>query len=300
MDETDLLLIKMLLADSRTPYRELADRLDLSVNAVHKRIQLLMEAGVITKFTTKISLPAVGAAVALVYGFSRGKLDEVSARLGEDEHIYWVSQASGGMLYVGAYLRHIGELEGVVTLIRTVGMIDDPIVGILAMPPVDPKDHELSKLDLRIIQKLEDDSRRPVSEIAGELNTSAKTVRRRLDRLLDNKLIECSLEWYPDKSNDILTMHHVRIQPSVDRVHIAISLLNSYSPAGLFFFLFSNLPDTILFCTWSSTMKDLNDIRKRLDKETGVITSTPFILYSGQVYETWRERLVEERLSQKG
>jgi DNA-binding Lrp family transcriptional regulator len=297
MDKTDLLLIKMLLIDSRTPYRELAEKLDLSVNAVHKRIQTLMDEGVIRTFTTKVSLPAIGAATVLIYGFSKGRMDEVSAALGEDEHIYWVSQGSGGMIYVGAYLRNIGALEGVVSLVRRMGLLDEPTVGILAGPPMVGKDSELTKLDLRIIKKLERDSRRPVSEIAEELNTSAKTVRRRLDRMLENKLIECSLEWYPDKANDIISMFHLRLSPKVDRGQLAFSLLNKYSPAGLFFFLFSNLPDTILFCTWSSTMGGVNEQRRELDAEEGVISSIPFILYSGQVYETWRERLVDERLA---
>ncbi len=300
MDETDLLLIKTLLLDSRTPYRELAEKLDLSVNAVHKRIQLLMEEGVIHRFTTKVSLPAVGATTVIIYGFGRGKTDEVSARLGEDEHVYWVSQASGGMLYVGAHLRNIGELESVVSLVRTTGLVDDPVVGIMAGPPLTKGGIGLSRLDLRIIRKLENDSRRPVSEIAKELNTSAKTVRRRLDRMLEDHLIECSLEWYPDKTNDIITMFHVRVHPSVDRIQFALSLLNRFSPSGLFFFLFSNLPDTVLFCAWSSTMNDMNGLRKRLDAEEETASSIPFILYNGQVYDSWRERLVADRLSTKG
>ncbi len=129
MDTTDLSLIKTLLVDSRTPYRELAEKLDLSVNAVHKRIQSLMETGIISKFTTKVSLPAVGATSALIYGFSRGKTDEVSARLGEDDHIYWVAQASGGMIYVGAYLRDIGELESVVSSVKLTWPYRQPYRG---------------------------------------------------------------------------------------------------------------------------------------------------------------------------
>jgi hypothetical protein len=124
-------------------------------------------------------------------------------------------------------------------------------------------------------------------------------VRRRLDRMIDDKLIECSLEWYPDRSNDIISMFHMQLAPSVDRVHFAYSLMSRYAPAGLFFFLFSNLPDVILFCTWSSSMNDVNEQRRKLDAEAGVISSVPVILYSGQVYETWRERLVDERLGGK-
>ncbi|MGE5379361.1 MAG: Lrp/AsnC family transcriptional regulator [Candidatus Saccharibacteria bacterium] len=299
MDEIDLLLIKTLLMDSRTPYRELAEKLDLSVNAVHKRIQSLMDEGVIHTFTTKLNLPALGASTAIIYGLSRGKTDEVCAALGEDEHIYWVSHGSGGFIYVGAYLRNIAELEEVVGLVRSRGLVDNPTVGIMAMPLPDAKELDLSKLDYRIIKVLSRDSRRPVSEIAEVLNTSAKTVRRRLDRMLENKLIECSIEWYPDKSNDIISMFHIKLAPSIDRIQFAFSMLNKFSPNSLFFFLFSNLPDTILFCTWSSNTKEVNEQRRRLDAEEGVVSSVPVILFSGHVYDTWRERLVDEKLAIK-
>jgi hypothetical protein len=96
-----------------------------------------------------------------------------------------------------------------------------------------------------------------------------------------------------------MSMFHIRLDPSVDRIQFAFSLLSKYSPVGLFFFLFSNLPDTILFCTWSSNMKDVNEIRRKLDAEVGVASSVPFILYGGQVFETWRERLIDERLAGK-
>jgi DNA-binding Lrp family transcriptional regulator len=299
MDETDLLLIKILLLDSRTSYRELAEKLDLSVNAVHKRIQSLMEEGVIHTFTTKINLAALGGSTAIIYGFSHGKTDEVCAILGQDEHIYWVSHGSGGFIYVGAYLRNIAELEQIVSLVRSKGLVDNPIVGILTMPPPIMPVQELSKLDYRIIKVLERDSRKPVSEIAEVLNTSAKTVRRRLDRMLENKLIECSIEWYPDKSNDIISLYHIKLAPSVDRVQFVLSIMEKFSPNSLFFFLFSNLPDTILFCTWSSTTKEVNKQRRRLDAENGVVSSTPVILFSGHVYDTWRERLVDEEITTK-
>jgi DNA-binding Lrp family transcriptional regulator len=300
MDRTDILLIKMLLTDSRKPYRELAEKLDLSVNAVHKRIQLLIEAGVIKEFTTKISLPALDAIVVLIYGHSRGKMDEVSARLGQDERIYWVSQSSGGMVYVGAYLRNIGELEEVVSAVRSKGLVDAPTIGIMAAPPGSPdQELELSKMDYRIIRSLEHDSRKAVSDIAVELNTSAKTVRRRLDRLIEGHLIEFSLEWYPDAANDIISMFHIQMEPGVDRIQFAFSLLSKYALEGLFFFIFSNLPDLVMFCTWSSSMKDVNNMRRSLDTEPGVAASAPYILYSGQVYGTWREERVNEALGPK-
>ena len=52
-------LIMLLSANSRLSYAELAEKLNLSVNAVHKRIQLLIETGVIRMFTAKVGLQSL-------------------------------------------------------------------------------------------------------------------------------------------------------------------------------------------------------------------------------------------------
>ncbi|MCW4046507.1 MAG: winged helix-turn-helix transcriptional regulator [Candidatus Bathyarchaeota archaeon] len=45
MDKTDIVLCQLLLSNSRLSYSELAETLNLSVTAVHKRIQDLTESG---------------------------------------------------------------------------------------------------------------------------------------------------------------------------------------------------------------------------------------------------------------
>ena len=62
MDKTDVILSQLLLANSRRSYRELAEKLNLSVTAVHNRIQSLIEMGIIRKF---IARPSVFAANAI-------------------------------------------------------------------------------------------------------------------------------------------------------------------------------------------------------------------------------------------
>jgi DNA-binding Lrp family transcriptional regulator len=53
MDKADVILCQLLLMNSRLSYRRLADMLNLSVAAVHSRIQSLIDAGVIRKFTAR-------------------------------------------------------------------------------------------------------------------------------------------------------------------------------------------------------------------------------------------------------
>src|SRR6056297_1143950 len=54
LDETDREIIRLLLADARRPYSDIADRVDLSAPAVSDRVDRLREVGVIQGFTLRI------------------------------------------------------------------------------------------------------------------------------------------------------------------------------------------------------------------------------------------------------
>lgn len=54
LDETDLEILRLLLTDSRRPYREIAEHVGLSPPAVSDRIDRLQEQGVIRRFTVDV------------------------------------------------------------------------------------------------------------------------------------------------------------------------------------------------------------------------------------------------------
>jgi DNA-binding Lrp family transcriptional regulator len=152
MDKTDIFLIQLLLANSRLPYAELAKKLNLSVNAVHKRIQSLVEAGVIRRFTAKVSHFAVNSVHVFIYGNSQiGNIHGLAGKLKTQGSIYWLAVGGGNFLYIGAYLREVHELAALVAYIKEEAEMPEPTVGIMATPPVlpafNPDDKALYALD---------------------------------------------------------------------------------------------------------------------------------------------------------
>jgi Lrp/AsnC family leucine-responsive transcriptional regulator len=300
MDQTDMRLIMLLSANSRLSYAELAEKLNLSVNAVHKRIQLLIEAGVIRKFTARLSLLATKAFVVYIFGDSQlSSFQGLPERLKAQGSISWLAIGGGKFLYVGAYLREITELDQVVNYLKKEAGMLEPTVGIMApqtsTSPVLPKqlDTTLYDLDYQIIRSLKDNSRKPISEVAEELQVSAKTARRRLSRMIKNWLIELSIEWYPDASNDIMTLVELHYKPEAD-ANLLPSILKKYSPHTLFYWQFLNIPNVATYTVWTNTMKKLQSIRESLEREEGVVSVVPNILYTGYVFDTWRDQLVEK------
>jgi DNA-binding Lrp family transcriptional regulator len=297
MDKTDIILLQFLLANSRLSYAKLAEKLGLSVNAVHKRIQSLIEAGVIHKFTAKLGPLAANFVNIFISGTSRlSSFQDLPDKLKAQGSIYWLTIGGGKYLYIGAYLRHIDELESLVNYIKKEAGVPEPTVGIMAVPssmfPADPapKDLVLYDLDYQIIGSLKDNSRKPVSDVADELGVSAKTVRRRLSRMIKNFLIELSLEWYPDASNDIVTLFDVRLKPDAD-MSKANGIPQKYSPNMLFWWSFMNIPGVLTCAVWTNTMKELQEIRGNLEKEEDILSVVPNIIYVGYIFKTWRDQI---------
>jgi DNA-binding Lrp family transcriptional regulator len=296
VDRTDVILCQLLLGNSRLSYRELADKLNLSVTAVHNRIQSLIETGIIRKFTARISIFAQNGIHVLVYGNSKlTSVRDLKLKLDENELIYWLAVGGGNILYIGAYLKNISELEPLVSFIKEAAQMPEPTVGITGSPiPANIKnlkfETSLCELDYKIIRSLKDDSRKSTAAIAEEIGISTKTVRRRLNRMIKNYLIELSIEWYPDASNDLISPFHVHLKPDADK-NAPLTILQKYYPNTLFYWSFSNLPNTYLFMVWTPTSKELIVIRESIEQEPAIQSVTPNIIYTGYVLENWRDKI---------
>jgi DNA-binding Lrp family transcriptional regulator len=302
MDKTDVILSMHLLTNSRTPYRELADKLGLSANAIHKRIQCLIEMGVIRKFTTKISLAALQAIVVTVYGKSEAEsVANLHERLGTHGSIYWVTLGGGNYMIIGAYLRSMQEIESLVDYVKKEALIPNPVVGLLPAAPTNLRfsaEKTLHPLDLQIIYALSNDSRKSIAYVADEVGVTAKTVRRRLSSMTRNGLVDFSIEWFPDTSNDIITTMQLRLRPDANKSMVS-GILKKYFPNMLFSYQFINIPNELLCFVWTNTMKELKEMQQRLEKEETVASIVSNILYTGYMFDTWRDELVRPHATQE-
>lgn len=296
MDKTDVILCQLLLANSRLSYRKLAEKLDLSVTAVHNRIKSLIELGIIRKFTAKPSIFVQNAIHIFIYGNSKtNSIRDLSPKLQKHGSIYWLSVGGGNVLYIGAYLKNIAELEMLVRFVKETAEMPEPTVGITFSPiPLFLRnvkvDSKLCELDYKIIRSLKDDSRKATSVIAEELGVSAKTVSRRLTRMINNYLIELSVEWYPDASNDIISAFHVHLKPDA-YPNTPDVIIQKYYPNTLFYWGFSNIPNEYIFFVWTPTSKELKDIRDKIEQEPAIQSVAPNIIYTGYVLHSWRDEI---------
>jgi len=147
------------------------------------------------------------------------------------------------------------------------------------------------KLDLKIIRSLHNDSRKPISEVADEVNSTSNTVRRRLTRMIDEGIIELSINFNPEDSTDIFALFQITINPSEDKNEFAKQLNEKYDPHLFYCWTFSNLPNLIICWVWANTMKELTELVESIKKE-GIDSIMFDIMYKVSYLDTWKEKML--------
>ncbi|MFW9783904.1 MAG: winged helix-turn-helix transcriptional regulator [Candidatus Heimdallarchaeota archaeon] len=303
MDETDLIIILLLMNNSRLTYREIADHLGLSVNAIYKRVQALVEMRTIEQFNARLKPYALNAIYTFIFGQSEAKdINKIIEELGNHSNTWQIILSSRNYVYLGAILENIHQLDDYSSFVAQIAEIQSPQIGLLSgvnyispVPYIVPKSRSpnYDRLDLEIIRSLHKDSRKPISEIAEDANSTPNTVRRRLTRLIQEGIIELSINFNPESSNDIFAVFQITINPSVDRNEFSKLLNDKYHPNIFYCWTFSNVPNLILCWVWTNTMKELTDLVENIKKER--IERIIFdIMYKVFYFDTWKELMLYE------
>jgi len=301
MDEIDLKIILLLMNNSRLTYREISNHLGLSVNAVYKRIQALIDIGTIEKFTAKLKPYAINAIYTFIFGQSNTQdIDNSIIELGKHDNTWQIVLSSRNYAYIGSMLENIHQLDEYSSYVSQTLKIQSPKIGLLSgvhytapVPYIVPKSRAMNydKLDLEIIRSLHNDSRKPISEVADEVNSTSNTIRRRLTRMIEEGIIDLSIDFNPEASNDIFATFQIIVKPSVNRNEIAQLLNQKYHPNLFYCWTFSNLPNIILCWVWTNNTKELTELVENIKKEN--IESIIFdIIYKVYYFDTWKEKIL--------
>ena len=265
MDEIDLITIrKLLLENSRLTYRELAESTNMSVSAIHKHIKSLVDNGIINVFIAQPSVLALKCLWVLIFGTSNAKsIDAISEELGQHESINLVSTAGGKFLYISAFLRDISELQDFNSYVSRTAHIIEPTIGILNVPYVTTPE-PLTTIDYKILKTLNRDARKPITDIADDIGLSAKTVRKRINRMIENKLASFTIEWTPMHENSFMVVFHLFLNEGTNINSTIQHIYEKYSKNIAYCINYSNIPNFITFHTWAKTTKDSQRIQEEL------------------------------------
>lgn len=291
MDEVDFLLLQKLRANCRLTYRELANAAHLTVTAVHKRIQHLLDSGVIIAFTAKPNIVALKGIGIGTWGTTKAKsVDEVVFKFHECDKIFFVGILSGKFLHLGAVLRDISELQDYSSFIAQTGQMDDLTIGIINAP-YQTMPETLKNIDFKILKALHRDARKTIADVADEVGLSAKTVKKSIDRMVDNQLVTFSLDWAPVFENDFCSVFYLYLQDNSDMQSVLQRLSEKFGKNIIYYMAYSNIPQFLTLHMWTKSSREMQIIQNELQKE-GFKDIIPRILMTGRYFDCWLDDMI--------
>lgn len=295
-------LYHLLLRDPRMPLRELAERMGISLQAVHKRMQALLEAGILVGTGAAIPGNYLNATSVFIFGCMEGEkpLHQVVADLAKNDSVGYVMLCSGNVMYVSGLLRRSVEMDQFREFVRKTCSMKDATMAIDSLGrvgevrPAEPLAPEikLSPMDLRIIASLKDDARKPYAQVGEEIGATARTVRQRLDRMIEEGSVELILKVNPTYARTVNSVVHVFTRDGVDRNILGIELMKRFPASVLFFRSYCNIPDMISVATNHRMMSSLFETMDILYEDKRVTKAIPNVVITAWEFDTWRERIL--------
>jgi Lrp/AsnC family transcriptional regulator, regulator for asnA, asnC and gidA len=107
VDDLDKRILRILMEDANTPFRDIAAEAGTTVGTVHNRIKRLREGGIIKRFVPEIDAAKAGFGICALIELKMdgGHLVETQKALAQDPHIVAVYDVTGEMdtLFVGKF-----------------------------------------------------------------------------------------------------------------------------------------------------------------------------------------------------
>jgi DNA-binding Lrp family transcriptional regulator len=212
--------------------------------------------------------------------------------------------AGGNLLYVNGLLHDLNELDDFVKFVEKVGMINNTMIGIL--PHVDPytgfskksppSPPTLKPLDMRIIGSLYTNARKPVAEIAEELNVSTRRVNKHIELMIEDNFVIFTIFWLPRTVGDIFSLMHVDFSKDIEKNVGMGNLMKKYSPKIVFCMPFTNQPQEVIAVTWSTSSLELEDLQRSVGAEDFVDSTRVNMIYRANRFDTWIDKKIFEEI----
>jgi DNA-binding Lrp family transcriptional regulator len=296
MDDKDLELLKLLLFDGRMTYELIAKKLKLTPYLVKKKIQNLVDMGVIMKFTTNLNFLLFQKSVCYTLAEVKEGTDQqdLIERLGK------LDEVTGGAISLQNKMQIIHTYSDDYEFKKNLEkfMQYDEILGtenfILLIPPnLSFKNTRLIKTDWKIINSIKDNCRKTDVEIAKELGISSKTVKRRLGYLKENNIILFMIDLDTSAADFLSYLLIVKFQK------IASESLNKVMKIVKKYFYVWKVAnqEAFIFTVFIDKLREIDEQVKEIEIVPYVKEVISYVPTKMFYFENWIDKLIKKNAS---
>jgi DNA-binding Lrp family transcriptional regulator len=295
MDAMDKVIILALAMNCRLPYQSIARKLGVSSNAVKKRVDRLVDEGVITNFTVELSLAMFGGESALVLVTTDGTEDEEEFCdvLGANSMIGVVGPSS--MSTYVAFAVYIGSegLSALSTFIRAQKSVKD--VQIIPIMYLKGKRVHFTKSHLRVLRLLVEDPRMKVGDISKRTGFAPRTARRLVNEIAESEGVRLGLMWDLNAGDGISFMLRVEWYP--DKADSS-RILQQLAGFPEFYTPIISATQPVIFAAFVvSDIKEIDGLVKKMRSNAAIKSLVTYLGKKSRIYPDIRNIKLQELLA---
>ncbi|HEX7031654.1 MAG TPA: AsnC family transcriptional regulator [Nitrososphaera sp.] len=296
LDKTDLNILAILARNCRTSYNKIGSLTGLTPKSVKARVRKMVSGGVIEKFAVRVNPATFGYRTAFVTvrtnnGITRDEVIRRVRQFGDIAvHVHQMGRTSGADLIIDDSWNAIDAKKSLGDHLKPA------TIGGIAVSHV-PVSMDPSETDLRIIRcLLQSGARMEISEIASQVGISEKTATRRLDRMIEGRVMDFTLQCNPAamigyvQFSIVMFVEKSHYRSVYERMYSEFQESILYRPSVI------DPDDRLIFVLFGENVFKVDSVLARVDSFEGVRTADAFILTSLKFYDDWIMKEVDKRL----
>jgi DNA-binding Lrp family transcriptional regulator len=300
LDYIDKKIIGILVTDCRTPYREIAKSLGMSVTAIKSRVDDMLASGVIIDFTVEFSAAMIESEVLAIWLKTDGAEDKEQfiAEIAANKGILQITPIYGGDWLVFAEYTSSLELADFAEVLKSNPRVNSSEMHTLLGPR--GKKTSLTNLQLRVLKSLLKDARMMISDISNETGLTVRLVRRTLRELKQSEAIRFIPRFRLNVADRLTFLLRLRWNPKkITRDEIIDLMLRGNE--GVFWDLFVSVSDPFLM--GSAIVDNLNQVdtlTAKLRSHPTIVEAEAFIYRPSYRYKGIKRLALEEAVQAAG
>ncbi len=282
----------------RTTFQEIAEKNEVSANAIKKRVIKMRSMGIIEKYFVELSLAMVDAEMSMIILTTDGTEDEeLIETIGNNPMVSYVGKMSGGMYNVFACFSGTSGLSEIGTFLRNLKQVRN--VELHPMLHLKGEKIELTTLQLKILKFLVEDPRMSVSEIAKRSELTSRMVSKVINELKEGGGVNFTITWNPNKGG-IIIMIRIHWDEKETDLNQILSLVQEQFPLEYFAPIIS-ATNPLLFATFIvENLKRIQEITQELKKNTMITSLITYMGEPARIYPDIKIIRLKELLAEAG
>jgi DNA-binding Lrp family transcriptional regulator len=296
LDSRDLKILNLLAKNGRLSYRSIGHAIGMTTKSVKSRVDRMLAAKVIERFIAKVNPSVVGYKRTYALALRKNNLNqELLERFKLVGDIQYQFEVMGGALGFDIAVKE-GTEDKIELLLSS---LKPALLGVIRSRNREVS-QKLTETDYTIIKQLIRNPRMEIRDIAAATSLSPKTVHRRLDKMVRNRVLEFSIQPNPDAMKGYIVFfldvklknrshyHQKVLQRIYEELNEGFMLLSSD---------ISNQEDSIGLLLGSEDTIGIESIRSRIESFEEVQQANAFLPIKLACPQEWIVKAIDGRIS---